>query len=207
MQRSTDRSFFSPPDDSFLSSYNNKSKSSQPKHHCEHRKSSPLYHSLERAAALYQHHRCRAHMQSWDSRVYHSPSRTASKRPNKSSQRCPRHANGQHDASLCCCFAGVLHSCSVHCSESLAEELEVATLLQVPIFAYMLPFCWQIPLFCDISLEMNHTKASVLALEFTLACLITHACKLCVLGFGCLSGESVCVGTCLICASTVNPIS
>ncbi|DBA93129.1 TPA: hypothetical protein ACH3X2_003442 [Trebouxia sp. C0005] len=69
-------------------------------------------------------------MQSWDSRVYHSPSLITPKRPNKSSQRCRRHANRQGDASRCGCFAEVLHFCPVHSSESLAEELEVAALLQ-----------------------------------------------------------------------------
>ena len=137
MQRSKDRSNPSPSEDSFLSSYHNMCKSCQPKQYCQKHRSSPLYHSLERAAALYQRHRRTAHVHSWDSQVYHSPSLTAPKRPTKSSQRCPTHTNRPHDASLCCCFAD---SCPVHCSESLAEELEVVALLQVPVFDYVLSF-------------------------------------------------------------------
>ncbi len=51
---------------------------------------------------------------------------------------------------------------------------------------------------------MDHTKASIYALESTLACLVTYAFKLCVLRLGCSSRESVCVETCLICVSSVN---
>ncbi len=145
MQRSNDRSNSTPSEDSFLSSYNNMSKSCQLKQHCEKHKSSRLYRRLEMAAALYQRQHRTAHMHSWDNRVYHSPSLTAPKRPNMSNQRCPRHTNKQHDAGLCCCFAGVLHSCPVHCSESLAEESEVAALLQVPVFDYMLSFAGESP--------------------------------------------------------------
>ena len=170
MQRSKDRSNPTPSEDSFLSSYNNMSKTCQSKQYRQDHKPSPLYHSLERAAALYHRPRLTAHMHSWDSRVYHSPSLIAPKRPSKSSQCCPGHTSRQHDASLCCCFAGVLHSRTVHCSESLAEELEVAALLQVSVFVYMLSFACKSPYF-DISLEINHTKASVYALESTHACL------------------------------------
>ena len=155
MQRSKDRSNPTPSEDSFLSSYHNMSKSCQPKQLCENNRSSPLYHSLERAAALYQRHRCTAHVHSWDSRVYHSPALIASKRPTKSSQRCPRHTNRQHDASLCCCLAD---SCPVHCSEFLAEELEVAALLQVPVFANMLYILLASPLVVDTSLEWTTPK-------------------------------------------------
>ena len=176
MQRSKDRSNPTPSEDSFLSSYNNMSKTCQSKQYRQDHKPSPLHHSLERAAALYRRHRRTAHMHSWDSRVYHSPSLIAPKRPSKSSQFCPGHASRQHDAGLCCCFAGVLHSGPVHCSESLAEELEVAALLQVPVFACMLSFAGK-SLYFDISLEINHTKASVYALESTHACLnIVQAC-------------------------------
>ncbi len=175
MQRSKDRSNPTPSEDSFLSSYNDMSKSCQPKQHCENHRSSPLYHRLEMAAALYQRHRRTAHMRSWDSRVYHSPSLIAPKRPNKSSQRYFRHANRQHDASLCCCFAGVLHSCPVHCSESLAEELEVAALLQVPVFAYMLSFAGESPCF-DISLEWITPKLAYMPWSpHLLASLLMHA--------------------------------
>ena len=188
MQKSKDRSNPTPSEDSFLSSYHNKSKSCQPKQLCEKHRSSPLYHSLERAAALY--HRRTAHVHSWDSRVYHSPSLIAPKRPTKSSQRCPRHTNRQHDASLCCCFAD---SCPVHCSESLAEELEVAALLQVPVFDYMLSFAGK-SFVVDISLEWTtpklaympwslHSLASLL-MQASFACcdLVTQAGNLYVLG-------------------------
>ncbi len=51
---------------------------------------------------------------------------------------------------------------------------------------------------------MDHTKASIYALESTLACLVTYAFKLCVLRLGCWSRESVGVRTCLICVSPIN---
>lgn len=95
---------------------------------------SPMYHTLEKAASIYQHNRIMTQRQSWDNRVYHRPLLLAKKQTYSAGQLQAKHSGIKAAACMCCRCSRAPPDEPIHSQSSsqlLAEELEVAALLQV----------------------------------------------------------------------------